>query len=113
MTYAPYWCARLPRASVSGPGMSIAHSRAKSTWSRSRTSSLKPWSAPSGIAISRTGQPRRGFDQVLEVLEICLDVVALPDAPHGGDETDGGVRANHAAFPPSVRSDHLLAFPST
>ena len=34
----------------------IAHSRANSSWSRSRTSSLKPCRAPSGMAMSRTGR---------------------------------------------------------
>src|SRR6266540_1463096 len=48
----------LPRNSVSSPGMSMAPSRAKVTWSRSSTSSLKPWSAPSGNAISCTGRSR-------------------------------------------------------
>src|SRR6266545_3619798 len=48
----------LPRNSVSSPGMSMAPSRAKVTWSRSSTSSLKPCSAPSGNAISRTGRSR-------------------------------------------------------
>src|SRR2546423_6122 len=38
--------------------MSIAHSRANSTWSTSRTSSLKPCRAPSGMAMSRTGRSR-------------------------------------------------------
>ena len=50
-----HWRASSPSRSVSGPGMSIAHSRAYSSWSRSITSSVKPWSAPSGIATSRTG----------------------------------------------------------
>src|SRR5262249_4926042 len=50
-----------------------------------------------------TGQPGCGFDQVLEVLEICLDVLALPDSTHCRDETDGGVWAYHGVLPPSAR----------
>src|SRR6202011_2281887 len=42
ITKALYSHAITPSASVSGPGISIAHSRAYSTWSRSNTSSLKP-----------------------------------------------------------------------
>src|SRR6266699_4238851 len=38
--------------------MSIAHSRANSSWLRSRTSSLKPCKAPSGTAMRRTGRSR-------------------------------------------------------
>src|SRR5215470_17570716 len=45
-------------ASVSSPGMSIAHSRANVTWSRSSTSSLNACRAPSGNAMSRTGMSR-------------------------------------------------------
>src|SRR5215471_12991649 len=58
MMKALYSLAILPRSSVSSPGMSIAHSRAKVAWSRSSTSSLNAWSAPSGNAISRTGIER-------------------------------------------------------
>ena len=53
-----YWRAIFPSSSVSCPGMSIAHSRAKVAWSRSSTSSLNAWSAPSGKAIRRTGMDR-------------------------------------------------------
>src|SRR4030095_15364816 len=58
MMKALYSFAILPNASVSSPGMSIAHSRAKVAWSRSRTSSLNACSAPSGKAMSRTGISR-------------------------------------------------------
>src|SRR5947208_16937297 len=33
------------------------------------------------------------------MLEIDLDVLALADAAHGGDEADGGVRLDHARAP--------------
>src|SRR3954469_8958622 len=56
ITKTPHLRARRPSWSVSGPGMSIAHSRANVSWSRSSTSSLKPWSAPSGTATRRTGR---------------------------------------------------------
>src|SRR2546425_2603008 len=42
-------------------------------------------------------QPRGRFHQVAQVLEVDLDVLALADAAHGGDETDGGVGLDHAA----------------
>src|SRR5215469_9393420 len=58
ITNAFHWRASAPSASVSGPGTSIAHSRANVAWSRSSTSSLKPCSAPSGMAIRRTGRSR-------------------------------------------------------
>ncbi len=44
-------------------------------------------------------QPRRGLHQVREVLEVELDVLALADAAHGGDEADRGVRLDHARAP--------------
>ena len=49
-------------------------------------------------------QPGGGLDQVVQVLEVDLDVPALPDAPHRGDEPDGGVRLDHRGDPPSWRS---------
>src|SRR2546425_10020245 len=55
MMKASYSRAIFPSSSVSSPGMSMAHSRANFTWSRSSTSSLKACSAPSGNAIRRTG----------------------------------------------------------
>jgi hypothetical protein len=58
MMKALYAFAIAPSASVSSPGMSMAHSRAKVAWSRSSTSSLKAWSAPSGNAMRRTGRSR-------------------------------------------------------
>src|SRR5919198_2269152 len=50
--------ARPPRISVSSPGTSIAHSLAYSSWSKSKTSSVNPCRAPSGMATSRTGRSR-------------------------------------------------------
>src|SRR5437867_3985664 len=44
-------------------------------------------------------QPRRRLHQVREMLEVDLDVLALADAAHGGDEADGGVRLDHARSP--------------
>src|SRR5262252_2720308 len=58
MMKALYSLAILPSASVSSPGMSIAHSRANVAWSRSSTSSLNACRAPSGNAMSRTGMSR-------------------------------------------------------
>ena len=55
ITYTFHFRASSPIRSVSGPGMSIAHSRAYVSWSRSMTSSVNPCSAPSGTATSRTG----------------------------------------------------------
>jgi hypothetical protein len=45
-----------PIVSVSVPGMSIAISSLYSAWSMSKTSSVNPWSAPSGITASFTGR---------------------------------------------------------
>src|SRR5262249_45075092 len=58
MMKALYSRAIFPSSSVSSPGMSIAHSRAKVAWSRSSTSSLNAWRAPSGKAIKRTGMDK-------------------------------------------------------
>ena len=33
------------------------------------------------------------------MLEVELDVPALPNTPHGGDEPDGGVRFDHSLAP--------------
>ena len=43
----------------------------------------------------QAGQPRGRFDQMGQVLEVDLDVAALADAPHGGDETDSGIGLDH------------------
>src|SRR5262249_58395210 len=34
-------------------------------------------------------QPRRGLDEVREVLEVRADLLAAPDAAHGGDQAQG------------------------
>src|SRR5262249_24438636 len=47
----------------------------------------------------QAGQPRGRLDQVGEVLEVDLDVLALADATHGGDETDAGVGLDHGGAP--------------
>src|SRR5229473_3598789 len=70
MTNASYSRAILPSASVSSPGMSIAHSRANLTWSASNTSSLNPCSAPSGNAMRRTGRSRE--ESQLAAFTRCL-----------------------------------------
>src|SRR6266568_3542640 len=52
--------------------MSIAHSRANVTWSRSSTSSLNAWRPPSGMATSRTGRSRLDSqDAALNRCEMC------------------------------------------
>src|SRR5713101_4714820 len=70
MTNASYSRAILPSASVSSPGMSIAHSRANLTWSASKTSSLNPCRAPSGNAMRRTGRSRE--ESQLAAFTRCL-----------------------------------------
>src|SRR6267378_2277064 len=78
MTNALYSFAILPRASVSSPGMSIAHSRANVAWSRSRTSSLKACSAPSGKAISLTGMSRlESHDAAFTRCERCSRLILM------------------------------------
>src|SRR5206468_9883922 len=68
----------LPRASVSSPGMSIAHSRAKVAWSRSSTSSLKACSATSGKAMSRTGISRlESQDAAFTRCERCSRLILM------------------------------------
>src|SRR6516165_9038890 len=58
--------------------MSIAHSRANSSWLRSRTSSLKPCKAPSGTAMSRTGRSRlESHDAALMRCERCSRFVLI------------------------------------
>src|SRR5712691_10222589 len=74
MTNASYSFAILPSASVSSPGMSIAHSRGK----------------------VEAREPGGGLHEVREVVEVDLDVLALADPPDGGDQTDGGVGLDHA-----------------
>jgi hypothetical protein len=44
-------------------------------------------------------QPRRGLHQVRQVVDVDLDVCALPDAAHGRDQPDGGVGLDHADAP--------------
>src|SRR4030095_14723443 len=80
MMKALYALAILPRASVSSPGMSIAHSRAKVAWSRSSTSSLKACKAPSGKAISRTGMSRlESHDAALTMCERCSRLILMSE----------------------------------
>ena len=40
-------------------------------------------------------QPRRRLDEVRQVLQVDLDVLALADAAHGGDEANGRVWLDH------------------
>src|SRR5215467_16166758 len=78
MTNALYSFAILPRASVSSPGMSIAHSRANVAWSRSSTSSLNACRAPSGNAMSRTGMSRlESHDAALTRCERCSRLILM------------------------------------
>src|SRR6185295_17162072 len=49
-------------------------------------------------------QPSRRLHEVRQVLEIDRDVLALADAAHGGDETDGGVRFDHELLPMGTTS---------
>ena len=53
--YVSYCLASLPSRCVSGPGRSMKRSRAAVVWGMSKISSVKPVSAPSARAISRTG----------------------------------------------------------
>src|SRR5215467_7707400 len=50
-------------------------------------------------------QPRRGLDEVREVLEVRADLLAAPDAAHGGDEAQGLVWLDHG--------ESLRSFPRT
>jgi hypothetical protein len=78
MTKALYSLAILPSASVSSPGMSIAHSRANVAWSRSSTSSLKACSAPSGTAMRRTGRSRlESHEAAFTRWERCSRLIAM------------------------------------
>src|SRR6185312_17556787 len=43
------------------------------------------------------GQPRRGLEQLGDVVEVALDVGARADAADAGDQADGGVRLRHRA----------------
>src|SRR5262245_14127356 len=78
MMNALYSFAILPSASVSSPGMSIAHSRANVTWSRSSTSSLNACRAPSGNAMSRTGMSRlESHDAAFTRCERCSRLILM------------------------------------
>src|SRR6266850_2083225 len=78
MTNALYSLAILPSSSVSSPGISIAHSRANVAWSRSSTSSLNAWSAPSGKAISLTGMSRLdSHDAAFTRCERCSRLILM------------------------------------
>src|SRR5262245_1906798 len=78
MMNALYSFAILPSASVSSPGMSIAHSRANVTWSRSSTSSLNACRAPSGKAMSRTGMSRlESHDAAFTRCERCSRLILM------------------------------------
>ena len=44
-------------------------------------------------------EPGRRLHHVREVLEVDLDVPALADAAHGGDQADGGVGFDHSLAP--------------
>src|SRR6266550_8231164 len=78
MTNALYSLAILPSSSVSSPGISIAHSRAKVAWSRSSTSSLNACSAPSGKAISLTGRSRLdSHDAAFTRCERCSRLILM------------------------------------
>src|SRR5262245_27474974 len=78
MMNALYSFAILPRASVSSPGMWIAHSRANVAWSRSSTSSLNACSAPYGKAMSRTGISRlESHDAALSRCERCSRLILM------------------------------------
>src|SRR5262245_10077538 len=78
MMNALYSFAILPSASVSSPGMSIAHSRANVTWSRSSTSSLNACRAPSGNAMSRTGMSRLdNHDAAFTRCERCSRLILM------------------------------------
>src|SRR5262245_3537986 len=50
-------------------------------------------------------QPRGRLHEVTEMVQVELDVLPLADAAHGGDETDRGVRLDHAFAPPG-RASH-------
>src|SRR2546425_7712037 len=78
MMNALYSLAILPSSSVSSPGISIAHSRAKVAWSRSSTSSLNACSAPSGKAISLTGISRLdSHDAAFTRCERCSRLILM------------------------------------
>src|SRR5262245_61200529 len=48
-------------------------------------------------------QPRGGLHQVAQMLEIELDVLALADSAHGGDQSHGRVGLDHRRPPRSWR----------
>src|SRR5439155_364398 len=120
MTNAWYSLAILPSSSVSSPGISIAHSRAKVAWSRSSTSSLNACSAPSGKAISLTGISRLdSHDAAFTRCERCSRLILMslrlrmprtvgtrPTAVYGLimrallEETSAGGNARH--FPDAI-----------
>ncbi len=43
----------------------------------------------------QAGQPRCRLDEVREMLEVRADLIAAPDATHGGDQAQGLVRLDH------------------
>src|SRR6202034_2178838 len=47
----------------------------------------------------KAGQPDRRLDQDRDVLEVDRDLVAVPDAPHGGNQADGLIWLDHVAVP--------------
>src|SRR5260370_22770268 len=58
----------------------------------------------------QAGQPRCGLDQVREVLEVRLDLVAVTDAAHGGDQAQGLIRLDHESYDGTGRLIRLCLF---
>src|SRR5260370_15593536 len=58
----------------------------------------------------QAGQPRGGLDQVREVLEVRLDLVAVTDAAHGGDQAQGLIRLDHESYDGTGRLIRLCLF---
>ena len=58
------------------------------------------------------GQPRRGLDQVRDVLQVHRDLTAVTDAAHGGDQAHGLIRLDHgyslSAVEPLSRAGPLI-----
>src|SRR6516225_4655144 len=91
--------ASAPSASVSGPGTSIAHSRERLVIEiEDLVVEALQGTFRNGDQAYRqvqAGQPRRGLDQVRDVLDVDADLVAVADAPHGGNQADGLVGLDH------------------
>ena len=74
----------------------MAISSAYFSWSQSNTSSVKPCNAPSGITIRpdrqrKAGEPASPRANLVDVLDVGPDLIALEDSADRWGDADGGI----------------------